>query len=202
MKVNFPPPPEVVDGYVDRPAFREEFWKAADRLRTRTVKVEWGQTFQEPGNPSWEAFAAGDFKQALELIERNREDHLRQQRVFDDTGTPFYRIRIIRFPLSDYLKWELAHFRLNAEMGERIFLAESARIADIELSVDLDDFTLFDDFLMLATEYTTEGAFKGAHIVRNREYLRRVSELADKLLDRSLPFEDFPLAKYIPDLEG
>ncbi|WP_370948127.1 DUF6879 family protein [Amycolatopsis sp. cg5] len=202
MKVNFPPPAEVVDDYVDRPAFRKEFWQATERLRTRTVKVEWGQTFQEPGNPSWEAFAAGDFRKALDLIEQNREDHVRQQRVFDDTGTPFYRIRVIKFPLSDYLKWELAHFRLNAEMGERIFLAKSGSIADIVLTVDLDDFTLFDEFLMLATEYTEEGAFKGAHIVRDERYLSQVSALADKLLDRSLPYEDFPLKEYIPELDG
>ncbi|SDY04985.1 hypothetical protein SAMN05421504_104341 [Amycolatopsis xylanica] len=202
MKVNFPPPAAVVDDYVDRPAFREEFWKATERLRTRTVKVEWGQTFQEPGNPSWEAFAAGDFRKAIHLIEQNRQDHIRQQRVFDDTGTPFYRIRVIRFPLSDYLKWELAHFRLNAELGERIFLAESARIADIELEGGLDDFTLFDEFLMLATEYTEDGVFKGAHIVRDQRYLSQVSDLADKLLDRSLPYEEFPLEKYVPELEG
>lgn len=165
------------------------FWEAAARLQRRTVKVECVQNYYEPGNKSWEALVSGDFKRSMELIEEDRASHKRKQKVFDDTGAPFYRVRVVQYPLSTYTKWELAHFGLNAEIGEIISVVDTAHIADIEIETNLSDFVLFDEYLMLAYDYTSDGIPLDTHVVTDSTYLREVSKLADELLERSHPFE-------------
>jgi hypothetical protein len=77
-------------------------------------------------------------------------------------------------------------------------IVDTARIADIELDTSLKDFVLFDDFLMLAYDYTPDGLPSDTYLVTDVEYLREVSELADELLARAWPFERHPRESLLP----
>ncbi|MEC3974869.1 DUF6879 family protein [Amycolatopsis sp. H20-H5] len=200
--ITFPPPASVVERHLDEEESREVFWKATERLKYRTVKLEREQNFQESGNASWEALIAGDYARSIELIEQDRKSLEQQRKPFDDAEVPFYRVRVIQYPLSDYVKWELAHFKLNVEEGETISIVDTARIADIELDTSLKDFVLFDDFLMLSYDYTLDGLPLDTYLVTDTEYLREMSELADELLARAWPFERHPHEPLIPLSEG
>ncbi len=74
-------------------------------------KVERGQSFCEPDEPSWRALVRGDWERAIALPERYRPD-------FD-------------YPISPYLQWELHFLRVRAEAFERIRIVTADRIADV-----------------------------------------------------------------------
>jgi hypothetical protein len=81
-------------------------------------KIERRQTFREPGMPSWEAFAAGDWARALELNERERDTVLAKVAEDESLGVESRRLRVVEYPVTPYLQWEMQYFRLLAEAGE------------------------------------------------------------------------------------
>lgn len=189
----FPPRPDLVKARLSPEDFRREFRDASRRVTGRVYKLERRQTFQEPGNPSWEAFAAGDMRRALDLIDENRAAQRDFKKIFDDRDAHFYRLRIIEDPLSSYLKWELAHFRLNAEEGEKIYIVNQAMVADLDLRYRLDDYTIFDRSLAFFLNYSDDGLFLHADLVSDRTVIAELVALSEEVLARSIPFEDYPV---------
>jgi hypothetical protein len=59
--------PEVPGERLDADAYLRDFWPCFERITDRFWKFERAQSFQEPGNPSWEALNAGDWTRALQL---------------------------------------------------------------------------------------------------------------------------------------
>jgi hypothetical protein len=63
---------------MDLPAYYADFKKNFSRTR-KFWKLERGQTFAEPGDPSWEAFDRGDWEEAMQLLENrgrsSRDSH-------------------------------------------------------------------------------------------------------------------------------
>lgn len=189
----FPPRPDLVTARLFPDDFRREFRDASRGVTGRVYKLERRQTFQEPGNPSWEAFAAGDMKRALELIEEDRAAQRDFKKIFDDRGAHFYRLRVIEDPLSSYLRWELAHFRLNAEEGEKIYIVNQAMIADLDLRYRLDDYTIFARSLAFFLNYSDDGLFLHADLVSDPTAMSELVALSEEVLARSTPFEDYPV---------
>lgn len=197
-RLSFPPRPELVATRLLPGDFRRKFREASRGVTGRVYKLERRQTFQEPGNPSWEAFAAGDMKRALELIEEDRAAQRDFKRIFDDRAAAFYRLRVIEDPLSRYLRWELAHFRLNAEEGEKIYIVNQALIADLDLRYDLADYTLFDRSLAFFLNYSDDGLFLHADMVSDPAALAELVDISEEILARSIPFEDYPVDLSFP----
>ncbi|GAA4506941.1 MULTISPECIES: DUF6879 family protein [Nonomuraea] len=192
-RLKFPPRPDLVTARLSPDGFRREFRNASRSVTGRVYKLERRQTFQEPGNPSWEAFAAGDMRRALELIEEDRATQRDFKKIFDDRDAHFYRLRVIEDPLSSYLKWELAHFRLNAEEGEKIFIVNQAMIADLDLRYRLDDYTIFDRSLAFFLNYSDDGLFLHADMVSDPAVMSELVALSEEVLARSIRFEDYPV---------
>lgn len=197
-RLSFPPRPDLVATRLLPGDFRRKFREASRGVTGRVYKLERRQTFQEPGNPSWEAFAAGDMKRALELIEEDRAAQRDFRRIFDDRAAAFYRLRVIEDPLSRYLRWELAHFRLNAEEGEKIYIVNQAMIADLDLRYDLADYTIFDRSLAFFLNYSDDGLFLHADMVSDPAALAELVDISEEILARSIPFEDYPVDLSFP----
>src|ERR1044072_4410287 len=102
-------------------------------------KLERQQHFREPGFASWDAFARGDWDEALRLIEEER-DYLREfsQEVADHRIT-LYRVRVVEQPIAPYLQWELHLLRLRAECGEKIRVVSLEHLAELERSDQLPE---------------------------------------------------------------
>src|ERR1039458_7301246 len=114
----FPPEPsEHVTTEEFRQRFRQE-WNELDHL---FFKVERLQRYEEPGDVSFEAFRSGDFRSAAALVRQRMRD---QKPLYDDIhrkGIRWARVRIVEFPLSDYLaKYELVAYEESSKLGEEI----------------------------------------------------------------------------------
>ncbi|MFI7102856.1 DUF6879 family protein [Streptomyces sp. NPDC050161] len=145
-----------------RPDYLDDFGRFYASDIRFLAKIERGQTFKEQGSPSWDAFAAGDWAGALRLIEAERDS---VAAYFQDTarrGLAFRRLRIVEFPVTPYLQWELHSFRLRSELGEEIRVLDAREIADLERDGPLPEVVVLGHAVMYAVIYDEELKGTGA----------------------------------------
>jgi hypothetical protein len=100
--------------------YEADFYATVESVDGPILKTERRQTFREPGSPSWEAFAAGRWDEALRIA---AEPNPELKRFFDrlaELGSGLHRLRVVTMPLTPYLIWELNFLRFRAEAGELI----------------------------------------------------------------------------------
>ncbi|MFE3719136.1 DUF6879 family protein [Streptomyces cyaneofuscatus] len=155
------------------------------------AKIERGQTFQEPGSPSWEAFAAGDWSGALRLMEAERESTAAYFRDASERGLVFRRVRVVELPVSPYLQWEMNVLRLRSESGERIRVLGAGKIADLERDAEVPEVVILGDSVMYAVIYDADQKGAGARRFTDRGQVRRTTEEFEVLYARGEEFSEF-----------
>lgn len=143
-----------------RPDYLADFGRFHESDIRVLAKIERGQTFKEQGSPSWEAFAAGEWAAALRLIEAERDSVAAYFQDSAGRGLVFRRLRIVEFPVTPYLQWEMNSFRLRSELGEEIRVLDAREIADLERDAPLPEVVVLGNSVMYAVIYDEE--LKGA----------------------------------------
>ncbi|MFF0415873.1 DUF6879 family protein [Kitasatospora sp. NPDC004745] len=109
-------------------------------------------------------------------------------RSMTDLGKQVARVHVLRSPLSDYLRYELAAYPGNIKAGESIGIIDTA-LRQVTGLPD-HDFWLFDDTRVYRMHYTDTGTFIGAELLpadRLPEYQR----YRDIALTHAVPFGDY-----------
>jgi hypothetical protein len=141
-----------------RSDFQQRQWTIAGQ---DSWKLERGQSFQEPGFESWEAFSLGHWDEALRLIEGER-DYLRDFSAQNAArGIDLFRVRVVEKPLSAYLHWELHLLRLRAEYGEKIRVVGPEAISGLESAQRLPEILTLGE-VIYRIQYTEQGVLDGA----------------------------------------
>ncbi|MFJ7245427.1 DUF6879 family protein [Kitasatospora sp. NPDC098652] len=112
-------------------------------------------------------------------------------RSMTDLGKRVTRVHVLRSPLSDYLRYELASYPGNIAAGESIGIIDTAR--QVVVGLPDHDFWLFDDARVYRMHYTDAGQFVGAELLpdgRLNEY-QRYREIA---LANAVPFGEYSAA--------
>ncbi|MGW4891258.1 DUF6879 family protein [Kitasatospora sp. NPDC004240] len=94
-------------------------------------------------------------------------------RSMTDLGKQVGRVHVLRSPLSDYLRYELAAYPGNITAGESIGIIDTAQ--QTVAGLPDHDFWMFDDTRVYRMHYTDTGQFIGAELLpddRLNEYLR------------------------------
>ena len=153
-------------------------------------KLERRQTFREPGIPSWEAFAAGDWDRALELNARERDTV--RAKVAEDKSLEVEsrRLRVVEHPVTPYLQWEMQYFRLLAEAGEDLRVIDAPSVRRLEADRLLPEIVILGHRVLFEVLYDAEGTAYGARRIEDPQVIasacREVSDLyaaAEPLLD-------------------
>ncbi|GII93116.1 DUF6879 family protein [Sinosporangium siamense] len=158
---------DLLEGFsgerLERAVYRAEFRTEYQRLYDdESWKLERRQSFAEPGVPSWEAFDAGDWQTALRLIAEGRN---RLEEYFGEhanRGVASYRVRVVEWPLTPYLQWELHLLNLRAECGERIHIVTVDQTADRETSGPFPEIITLGAKTMYRIHYTAQGVGDGS----------------------------------------
>lgn len=156
--------PTGVPTRLDRPSYHEEYYRV---LRSGGIrhwnKLERGQHFQERGFASWEAFAAGRWDEALALVEERRDSYARQVAEAEDLGVLQRRLRVVEFPVTPYVQWEMHVLRVRVAAGDRIRVLDARKIADIEKDRPVPEVVILGDVVMFEVRYDAEGNADGAN---------------------------------------
>lgn len=154
--------PDGVFTRLARPAYHEDFYRILKSGVGSQDKLERGQHFRERGFASWEAFAAGRWDEALALIEEKRPLYARQFAEAQGLGVVQRRLRVVEFPVTPYVQWELHVLRLRVEVGDRIRILDARTITDIERKRTVPEVVILGDAVMYEVQYDAEGNADGA----------------------------------------
>lgn len=119
-------------------------------------KLERQQHFREPGDASWEAYARGDWAEALRLIEARRPELLQLSELAAAHRCRLLRVRVVEQPLTPYLRWELELLRVRAECGELIRVVGPEQVGPAPELITLNGDTVYEIL------YDAEGVLAGA----------------------------------------
>ncbi|MEW9549440.1 DUF6879 family protein [Nonomuraea sp. NPDC050783] len=139
-----------------------EYQAAFDRdhaVRTEPMwKLERAQSFYEPDVASWRAMMDGDWAGSLALVARMAEP---LERYFRDR-VPVRRVRVVEFPITPYLQWEMHVLAERARAGSPCRVVGAARVAGLD---PLPELVVFGPSLMYEVLYDRHGGCRGGRRV-------------------------------------
>lgn len=175
---------------LELPEYYGDFQRNFRRAR-EFWKLERGQVFAEPGDASWEAFDAGDWDEAMHLVEARRADLRRYHEENAAAGIRTRRIRIVSLPVTPYLQWELHLLRLRDEAGGPIRILRANAITDLEDQGQLPDIYTMDGTVMYQAVYDEHGVLDHALRYTDQALVRGCRDFIADLYARGEPIGDF-----------
>jgi hypothetical protein len=145
--------------------YHADFDERYARTRGRDCwKLERRQHFEEQNSPSREALRRGDLAGALRLLEERRPALRRSAGESQQRQTVFHRLRVIEWPLTPYLQWELHSLRIRTEEGvEVVRIADAAALTAYEGSAGpLPELVILNGDTLFQVVYTDAGVPDGA----------------------------------------
>ncbi|HEX4811655.1 MAG TPA: hypothetical protein VFV66_02740 [Nonomuraea sp.] len=143
-----------------------EYLSAFDRDHaTRAApmwKLERAQVFYEPDVASWRAMMDGDWAGSLALAERMAGPLAEYFR----TRVPVRRARVVEFPISAYLQWELHVLAVRARAGSPCRVVPAERVAALD---PLPELVIFSSSLMYEVLYDGHGGCLGGRRITDRD---------------------------------
>lgn len=166
--------------------FQVLFQRSLERTRKAFRKIEVHQFFDESGDPSFDKMVAGDWDGAMEELDSIVQDQDELLAPAIRRGVSLTRLRYVSFPLTDYLRWELASYRLSEQIGEKIFISD-----DSLLRSELPECVVFDDHTLITLDYNRLGQFQGAGVYNSSEDIGKVIARFNDFLSGAVRLEDF-----------
>jgi hypothetical protein len=171
--------------------FGAEFAHHSRRVRSRTLKSETWQTYQEPGTESLREYTRGNFGAVERLLEAEAD---LDRDVYDRVranGTPFIRLRTVRMPLTPYLSFEMWNYVVRARRAETIEIVDLSDDPRPLPNHSYFDFLLFDEEAALIHDYGHDGLQVGGWLASDAAVLSRLARLAADIRSRSVPLDEF-----------
>jgi hypothetical protein len=190
--------PHGVSERMDRPTYHADFRRNYQSEIRHLNKLERGQNFKERGFPSWEAFAAGEWDRALSLIQEKRDVYARQFREAARLDILERRLRVVEFPVTPYVQWELFVLRLRVDLGDNIRVLDARKISDIEKDRPVPEVVILGDVAMYEVLYDDDGNAMGANHFTDRALIQETSAGFDALYERGDDFHEFFDREIIP----
>lgn len=104
------------------------------------------------------------------------------------SGKTMGRVRVVRRPLSEYIRFQFAWgIPNNISAGEDIRILD---VTDLDLSLPDHDFWIFDDESVLRMDFDPDGALTSQGILADPD-LDQYREWQRVALAHSVPFEDY-----------
>jgi len=182
--------PMAAYGTLDRPTYHADFYRHLTEAASLD-KLERGQHFKEPGFPSWEAFTAGNWDQALKLTGERRARYAEQIRDAQDRRRTERRLRVVDFPITPYVQWEMHVLRVRVDEGDDIRVLDARALADIEQQRLVPEVVILGDTVMYGAQYDKHGNAAGARRYTERALIGETRDGFNTLYQRGENFLDF-----------
>jgi hypothetical protein len=147
---------------LDHAAYHSDFARQVEGLRGVIWKLERSQTFREVDDPSWEAFLSGDWQRSLDLLEQDRDAVRAEARHNKRQGLQIKRVRVVEYPLTPYLQWELYALRMLAEEGFELSVLPAADLASLETRRQLPEIVVIGRRVLYEVRYLPDWTPAGA----------------------------------------
>ncbi|GAA4242174.1 hypothetical protein GCM10022254_74110 [Actinomadura meridiana] len=183
--------PEIPGDELDHAAYHSDFARHVEGLRGVIWKLERSQTFREVDDPSWEAFSAGDWQRALDLLEKDRDAISAEARQNRRQGLTIKRVRVVETPLTPYVQWELYALRMLAEAGFELSVLPAAELASFESRRQVPEVVVIGGQVLYQIRYQPDWTPDGAKRVDVPHLISTVASEIAHLFHKGEPLLDF-----------
>lgn len=174
-----------------KPEYYEDFYRVfADDIH-RFDKLERGQSFQEPGFGSLEAFDRGEWVTSLALIEKCWPSFTEYYAGMTSRGFTCRRVRVVERPVTLYLQWEMHVLRLRAELGEDIRVVDAVLLRGAEGQRSVPELVILANAALYEVIYDDEGVSAGARRFTEQALIEKTTAEVDSLHTRGEEFSAF-----------
>ncbi|MEU5692464.1 DUF6879 family protein [Actinosynnema sp. NPDC020468] len=162
-------------------------------------KLERRQEFREPGQDSWEEFSRGNWREALELLERGRAALIAEHRKMTASGFSARRVRVVEEPITAYLQWELHALRVRDECGGPVRVLAADRVARLERAELLPELYTLGGEVMYEAVYDEHGVLEAARRYTDRAVIARCRQVIVDLYAAAQPIAAY-FARHVAGL--
>lgn len=145
--------------------FDKDFWSIRDG---DFWKLERQQHFREPNDDSWQAFAAGDWVEALRLLNARRDELADYYEKIAAHGFVTYRVRVVEQPVVPYLQWELHLLRAREKAGAMIRIVGPEAVAEFEPHRPMREFATLGSAALYEPVYDESGVLAAGRRFRDQ----------------------------------
>lgn len=195
----------MLDGVRDVPGerlghtdYHADLARELGTLRGVLWKLERSQVFREPRDASWQAFMAGDWHGALDLLEKDREAIRAEARENAAQGLEIRRVRVAELPVGPYLQWELHALKLLADEGFGLTVLTSDQVAVLETRAQLPEVVVVGDRVLYEVQYEPDWTPCGARRISDPDVIAAAASEINALYERGEPFLDFFAREVVP----
>jgi hypothetical protein len=177
----------------------DDFDTFFNELRSRWVKVERLQEYDESDSAGYQAFKRGDYAESRTLVQQMVRSQTGIYAHAQQFGVIMIRIRICELPLSPYLvHYEIPAYLADIECGEDIRFVDARLIDDLLTDTGISDYVLFDDKRVTALIYDAASAtLQDVLMTEDQAVVRQYVEVSDELIRRSVPMLESPIFEAI-----
>ncbi|MEO3777283.1 DUF6879 family protein [Micromonospora sp. B11E3] len=177
--------------------FEDRFWKSA---APGFWKLERQQTFKEPYDEGWRAFADGRWEESLRILDARRPEFRNYYRRIADNGFATRRVRVVEQPLTPYLQWELHVLLLRHEHGGLTSVVGPDAVAAAESGGPVPEIYTLGTEVMYEAVYDADGVLAAARRWRDPELVGRCQAYIESLYHDGEPLDEF-FARAVAPLE-
>ncbi|WP_435109228.1 DUF6879 family protein [Nocardiopsis synnemataformans] len=173
-------------------AYGKDFERRFSTLRNAHVwKLERRQAFHQPESASWMRYRAGQTDEALRMLELDRPGLVELFSGLQNRNSQVLRVRVVDFPLTPYLHWELHSLHIRAQCGEHIRVIGPQTIAHLEGQEEVPEVLTLGDQVTYRICYDSDGVLAGSVRYADPVLTRRCSEQIAALYRDAEPLETF-----------
>ncbi|ONI74636.1 hypothetical protein ALI144C_38015 [Actinosynnema sp. ALI-1.44] len=154
-------------------------------------KIERRQYFDEGDDPSWLAFTAGDWDSAVRFNEADRTDLLGYFSDQAARGVVFQRVRVVEFPITPYVQWEMNALKVRAECGEKIRVVTASAVRDYEGENQIPEVLVLGSRVMYEILYDERGVPFGSRRITDESVVSASRGEIERLYSMGEDIADF-----------
>lgn len=152
-------------------------------------KLERRQHFEEQNSPSRDALTRGDWQEAIRLLAERRDGWLAQGEKNRARRYTFHRVRVVDYPLTPYVQWEMHSLVQEDELGgSRVRIVTADQVADAEKAGRLPELVVLGGQVLYNVIYSDSGVPMGSirftdeqHINSWERYIRSLFEIGEDI---------------------
>jgi hypothetical protein len=165
-----------------------------DQMEREWFKVEVLQDYSaEDDGTSLQTWKNGDKEKSIELIKSEQyKEWVDECRKKIDEGVKLTRVHIVKWPLTQYLEWELEHYKYvnEAKCGENIYLVDKESLGGID--IPKGDIMFFDDKVVI-NSYDEKGFMIAVTFFDENDDIKQFLNLREKLRELAIPLKSSKL---------
>lgn len=182
----------VTGDFLDLDSYNEDFDHHFDALRDADVwKLERLQDFHQPENPSWMRYLDGEVRESLRMLEDDRDGLLEAFGELRHVGCRVLRVRVVSWPITPYLFWELHSLNIRAQCGENIRVISPDAVVGLEEQGLLPEVVTLGDRVTYRIRYDDRGVLDGSVRYLDPEVTGRCAEQIADLYAKAEPIGTF-----------